>query len=1577
MVAVKNVKRLLSHCFGTFFLLTLFCVSLGAPAAGSDDNGQNAADKIASFASKAIYNLDEDQLVAVLESYLGEKPEVKALVVTESIDQEQLLTYYRDNEELVFGQPIPQGLLDLSQFTAVSSFDGEQVGTIKVFYSDASVVTLSAEERSWIAANPRIRVHNETDWPPFNFAVDGRPKGFSIDYMNLLAEKAGLNIEYVTGPTWNEFLEMMKQGDLEVMLNIVKTPERQKYLLYTEPYANNPNTILSKAETPYKTLQDLFDKTVSVPKGFFYEEILKRDYPEITVLPVDNTLDSMKAVQFGTADAAFGELAVFSHLMDEHMMSDLAVSGEVKLGDPEFALLNIATRKDLPILASILEKGVAAITKEERQLIQARWFKAAGESLQLDPRVTLTDEETAWLIDHQELRLGVDRAWPPYDLINENGRHDGISAEFLGLLAQRLGLRLKLQEDLTWSEVLQKAKNRQLDIISVCSATPEREKYLRFTETLATVPWVIVSRENSDLIKGPNDLLASRVAMVKGYAVISAMREKFPGLTVLEVDSPLAGLRAVLDGQVESYVGNLGVVDHLMRTQGLTNLHIVSHAGVAPAQLKICVRSDWPLLVSILNKGLATIAQSERKRILDAWISTDQTRAQVVDERDDDAGKLWGLIALAVGIFVALAVLVNRMMSSLDDERLARQMGSRKVRLSIMTGLGLLAMIVVVISWIVLDRNRVEISESIGTDLEAIHTSTVERLRLWAEQQKRIVEQVGNNQELVAITQRLLSIPAQNDELLRSGPLGEVRNFFARNEETLDTQGFFIIDRNHISIASRRDTNIGTINLIAEKRPKLLQKVFDGQTVFIPPLESDVFLDQNGQRASRTPPTMFFAAPVHGPQGRVIAVVTLRVDPGHQFSKVLQFGRMGESGESYAFDHNGLMLSRSRFEAELAELGLLDKGQSSMLNIMIIDPGRDLTRDPQATRQPQKTGLTRMAASAVVGRSGKDLSGYADYRGVPVLGVWTWLTDLELGLATEIDVNEAFKTYNILRWTVILIMGATLVLAVGATLFTMTLGERASNSLMRARDQLELRVEERTAELAESRALFQTVLDNLPGVVFLKTMEGRFQLVNRGYEEMYDIRYEEVRGKSLYDIYPNDLADKLSNFDRDAVQAGGLLEREHSIDKEGSEVVLQSSMFPVFDADGKMTAYGGIEMDITARKEAEKELAESEERIRLLMNSVGEGVFGVDLDGRITFVNPQATAMLGYTPEEMIGRQGHLLIHHSHVDGRPYPQEDCWMYKSFTEGAVYRIDDEVLWRKDDTAFEVEYHATPIMRGDEIMGAVVSFIDISARKAAERALEDAFEVISASIQYAARIQRSVLPDGKLMESLFTDHFVLWKPRDVVGGDIYWTRMWGDGLLVILADCTGHGVPGAFMTLISTGALDKALTETATGSVGDLVRRIHQLVQVTLGQHGKEGESDDGLELGACFLAPTMDTLVFAGARFELFVSDGLEVEIIRGTKSGIGYRGIPFDQEYRETRVDDVAGKSFYLTTDGMIDQVGGARGRMFGKKRFKSVLLEYFDKPMAVQRDHIHEALIAYQGDQRRRDDVAVIGFRV
>jgi serine phosphatase RsbU (regulator of sigma subunit)/PAS domain-containing protein len=395
--------------------------------------------------------------------------------------------------------------------------------------------------------------------------------------------------------------------------------------------------------------------------------------------------------------------------------------------------------------------------------------------------------------------------------------------------------------------------------------------------------------------------------------------------------------------------------------------------------------------------------------------------------------------------------------------------------------------------------------------------------------------------------------------------------------------------------------------------------------------------------------------------------------------------------------------------------------------------------------------------------------------------------------------------------------------------------------------------------------------------------------------------------------------------------------------------------------------------DITERKRVERIVTDQRQALAAVLENVVQAIVAVDKDLNLIACNrkfqdllslPDDLTLPGTTTRAMVEQAAKVGFY---GEGDIDELVDARM-AALTSGKSLRVEI-------NTADGLIWYATldQVTEG----GFVMTYTDITERKAAELKLTNAYDVISSSINYAARIQRSVLPDMSLMDARLSDYLLIWEPRDVVGGDIYWCKEWGDGLLIVLGDCTGHGVPGAFMTLISTGALDNALSEVPPGNPGRLIQRIHQLVQITLGQHSPGSESDDGMELGACYLHAGQKKVTYAGARFELYMIKDSELTTLKGTKSGIGYQGINHHQEFKEQVIDDIEGASFYMSSDGLTDQIGGKKGRMFGKKRFKEVLLDSQHQSMPDQRDRIVEVLSDYQGGQARRDDVSVIGFKI
>ena len=267
---------------------------------------------------------------------------------------------------------------------------------------------------------------------------------------------------------------------------------------------------------------------------------------------------------------------------------------------------------------------------------------------------------------------------------------------------------------------------------------------------------------------------------------------------------------------------------------------------------------------------------------------------------------------------------------------------------------------------------------------------------------------------------------------------------------------------------------------------------------------------------------------------------------------------------------------------------------------------------------------------------------------------------------------------------------------------------RIQHTLVRQQDLLRSRE-------AELRAL----IDNIPNLAWMKDTEGRFIAVNEPFAKASGLPIGKILGKTDTDVWPWDLAEQHRREDEEVMRTGRRSSAEIELVGDRGSVWYETFKSPIFDSDGNLMGTVGLATDITERIKSEKALQDAEERARLLLHHSTEGIFGIDSQGLTSFVNPAAAQMLGYGVKELIGRDNHAMVHHSYADGTPMPEEESRMLKAAKTGKSYHVEDEVLWRKDGTSFPAEYHSTPIYRTDELIGAVVTFHDISERREAEQ------------------------------------------------------------------------------------------------------------------------------------------------------------------------------------------------------------------------------------------------------------------
>jgi serine phosphatase RsbU (regulator of sigma subunit) len=274
--------------------------------------------------------------------------------------------------------------------------------------------------------------------------------------------------------------------------------------------------------------------------------------------------------------------------------------------------------------------------------------------------------------------------------------------------------------------------------------------------------------------------------------------------------------------------------------------------------------------------------------------------------------------------------------------------------------------------------------------------------------------------------------------------------------------------------------------------------------------------------------------------------------------------------------------------------------------------------------------------------------------------------------------------------------------------------------------------------------------------------------------------------------------------------------------------------------------------------------------------------------------------------------------------------------------------------------------------------------LEKQEAAERALEkshddlkEANSKIMDSIHYACSIQSAILPPDERLGNLLHDYFIIWRPRDVIGGDLYWLDGENDEIVIAVMDCTGHGVPGAIMTMTAATCLNRAIHEIGYRDPGALLGRISMLVRETLRKRPEGELYDDGLDMGVCHINKVSREAIFAGGRISLFICSAGNVAEFKGDTQSLGYQSSDPCHCFLNHRVQLVDPSSLYLTTDGLIEQIGQENGLPFGKHRFSNFILENHGKTLQEQGLSLTDMFLGFKGEEDQRDDVTVIGIRI
>ncbi|WP_022940924.1 transporter substrate-binding domain-containing diguanylate cyclase [Psychromonas hadalis] len=515
----------------------------------------------------------------------------------------------------------------------------------------ASDLDLTLDERNYIELNPVIKVHAEKSWRPFNFIENNEVKGYSNDLMRLVAKNVGLEIDFVVGYHWNDYLMMLKNGEIDVITNMKRTPEREKYAIFTQYKPLKAiNGLLTFDETShYLDFNSLKNKNVAVVRGFFYEELMRTHFPDINVLLTNSTEESVEQLVLGHVDAVLDSYAVINFYIQRYFITGVTNAPLFENTVFNHLAQYMGVNKSNPILRNILDKGLHKITEDQLVKLQQKWSLMENKDSQFvdtsfqQIMPMFSESEHHYLKSKTVLKMCVDPDWLPIEGIR-HGVYTGMGADFVHLFEQRLPTPIKLIQTESWPQTLRYMKQGLCDFIPIISRTEQRDNFLVFTYPYLRFPLVLVTKKER-LVHKLEQVLHRPIGVVKDTSYKEAFEKNYPQGDLREYTSAAAGLQAVKSGEIYAFIDSLPVIAKHIK-QNHPELKIVDKIDYQHT-LSLATSLLDPVLMDIFNKVIATISVQQHEEIVNRW-------SPLIYETKEDLTWLWAVLIVIMILFLLL-----------------------------------------------------------------------------------------------------------------------------------------------------------------------------------------------------------------------------------------------------------------------------------------------------------------------------------------------------------------------------------------------------------------------------------------------------------------------------------------------------------------------------------------------------------------------------------------------------------------------------------------------------------------------------------------------------------------------------------------------------------------------------------------------------------------------------------------------------------------------------------------------------------------------------------------------------------
>ncbi len=473
-----------------------------------------------------------------------------------------------------------------------------------VLSNTSQQVSLTPQEKAFLAAHPVITLGTEAAWEPYIIVKkDGTITGYDADILAQVNAVTGANFQLKAG-VWREMQQAAQEHRIDGLSTGGIHEERKSYLNFSDIYISLSKILLVAKGNSINihTQADLEGKRIALHRGNLVDEKLAQRFPHSEIVPLDTVEEVIRAVINNQVDGCFGNgstlyLAQKAGLPYLQMALDLHAPLELAFG----------VRKDWPEAVTILNKGLRTIARHERLLIQQKWFGAmpggSADGIQLNP------EEKSWLRSHPVIRVHAPDL-PPYQF-DEDGEK-GIIVDLMNNVADKLGISFLYQHDLSQSEALQQIKNQgDVDLFLSLPHSTVWEDFMDFSQGTSKIPLVIFALEDEQNISGMEDLSNKTVVVEKESAMDKRLSREFPTIKLLRVENSKTALKALSESQADAYIGNLTTTQYYLVKHGLSNIKVTAPTRLVNIRHTFAVHDDWAIFADILDRGLTSISSAE------------------------------------------------------------------------------------------------------------------------------------------------------------------------------------------------------------------------------------------------------------------------------------------------------------------------------------------------------------------------------------------------------------------------------------------------------------------------------------------------------------------------------------------------------------------------------------------------------------------------------------------------------------------------------------------------------------------------------------------------------------------------------------------------------------------------------------------------------------------------------------------------------------------------------------------------------------------------------------------------------